>query len=72
VLKNYWYAYFDREIVLIDGLEKKIVAVIPLPAKFVRGDQKHHGAAEPQESSAKGGPSTTGSVPAYTSSETIK
>jgi hypothetical protein len=78
-LKQYWYAYLDREIVLIDSLQKKVVAVIPLPAELVSGDQEHHGAAEPAGASAakptggsKEGASTTGSVPAYTSPETNK
>jgi hypothetical protein len=72
-LKQYWYAYLDREIVLIDSMQKKVVAVIPLPAKFVSGGQEHHGAAESAgESSGKDDASTTGSVPAYTSPESIK
>src|SRR6185295_10346626 len=30
-LKLYKYAYLDREIVLIDGIQQKVVALIPLP-----------------------------------------
>jgi len=71
-LKHYEYAYLDREIVLIDGMQKKVVAVIPLPAKLVSGGQKNQGAAEPAGESESDGASTTGSVPAYTSPETIK
>jgi hypothetical protein len=77
-LKHYWYAHLDREIVLIDSMQKKVVAVIPLPANFVSGGQGNHGAAEPEDESksarskSKDGASTTGSVPAYTSPETIK
>jgi hypothetical protein len=72
-LKHYRYSYLDREIVLIDGQEE-VVAVIPLPAKYVPGSQGHHGAAEPagESSKDKDGGSPTGSVPAYTSPETIK
>jgi hypothetical protein len=73
VLKHYWYAYLDREIVLIDSLQKEVVAVIPLPAKLVSGDPEHHGAAESAgEPKGKAGTSSTDSVPAYTSPETIK
>jgi hypothetical protein len=78
-LKHYWYAYLDREIVLMDGLQKKVVALIPLPAKLVLGGQGNHGAAEPAGESEPAGKSkgedrasTTGSVPAYTSPETIR
>ncbi len=73
-LKNYWYAYLDREIVLIDAMQNKVVAVIPLPAEYVfSGRQVHQGAAEPAgESRGKDGGSSTSSVPAYTSPETIK
>ena len=71
-LKDYWYAYLNQEIVLIDAMRTKVVAVIPLPAKFVSDGQPHQGAAEPAESKSKDGASSTDSVPAYTSPETIK
>jgi hypothetical protein len=82
-LKHYWYAYLDREIVLIDAMQKKVVAVIPLPAEYAfSGRQVHQGAAEPAgesrgedgRSSTRGedGRRSTNSVPAYTSPETIK
>jgi hypothetical protein len=72
ILNQYEYAYLDREIVLIDGMQKKVVAVIPLPAHLVSGGQKDQGAAEPASESKSKGASTTGSVPAYTSPETVK
>jgi hypothetical protein len=72
-LKHYWYAYLNGEIVLIDGIQRKVVAVIPLPAKVVSDGQQHHGAAEPQSASKpEDGAKSTGSVPAYTSPESIK
>ena len=73
VLKQYWYAYLSREVVLIDGLQTKVVAVIPLPTPSESVGQGHNGAAEPaSESKNKDGASSTESVPAYTSPETIK
>jgi len=72
VLKHYWYAYLNREIVLIDAMQKKVVAVIPLPAKLVSGGQAHQGAAEPARESKGDEASTTGSVPAATSPESIR
>jgi hypothetical protein len=82
ILKIYWYSYLDREIVLTDGIKKQVVAVIPLPAKYMIEDQKNQGAAEPATTeSAKPATSVskdkdaagpTGSVPAYTSPETLK
>jgi hypothetical protein len=72
VLKEYWYAYLDREIVMIDAIKKKAVAIIPLPAKYVASGQTHHGAAEPAQSKGPDGASNTDSVPAYTSPETIR
>jgi hypothetical protein len=71
-LKNYWYAHLDREIVLIDSIQKKVVAVIPLPAHLVTRGQQNQGAAESEKEPASGGTGSTGSVPAYTSPETIK
>jgi hypothetical protein len=73
LLKQYWYAYLDQEVVLIDGLQTKVVAVIPLPAPSASVGQSHHGAAEPAgESKPQDGAKNTDSVPAYTSPETIK
>jgi hypothetical protein len=72
-LKQYDYAYLDKEIVLINSLQKKVVEVIPLPEKYVSGDPEHHGAADSEKTAPQGDrASTTGSVPAYTSPETIK
>lgn len=73
ILKEYLYAYLDREIILVDGLRNKVVSLVPLPEQYVTTDQQRHGAAEP--GTAEGvadhsGP--TGSVPAYTSPETIR
>ncbi len=73
VLKHYSYAYLDREIVLIDSLQKKVAAVIPLPAHLVsRGQQQHQGAAESEKEPKSGGKSSTDSVPAGTSPETLR
>ena len=72
VLKEYWYAYLDREIVLIDALQKRVVAVIPLPAKHVTGEQPHQGAAEPASKANEQGATSAGSVPAYTSPESLR
>lgn len=35
-LKEYMYAHLDREIVVVEGLHKKIAALIPLPANLAR------------------------------------
>jgi hypothetical protein len=70
LLKKYFYAYLDREIVLVDG--RKVVALIALPEKLVAGEQPHHGAAEASSTNAKGGTPPTGSVPSHTSPESIK
>jgi hypothetical protein len=67
-LKQYVYAHTHQEIALVDGLKSKVVLVIPLPEP-VTTDQGHHGAAEPANRSDEG---SSGSVPAYTSPETIK
>jgi hypothetical protein len=73
VLKHYSYAYLDREIALIDSLQKKVVAVIPLPAHLVSGgQQQHQGAAESEKEPKSGGTSSTDSVPAGTSPETLR
>jgi hypothetical protein len=71
-LKRHWYAYLDREIVLIDAMQEKVVAVVPLPEKFVSGDQTHQGAAEPASSTDENGKRNTESVPSHTAPETIK
>lgn len=33
-LKEYMYAHLDKEIVILDAIEKKVVALIPLPANL--------------------------------------
>ena len=72
LLKQYWYAYLDQEIALIDGLQTKVVAIIPIPQPASVG-QGHQGAAEPAgESKPQDGAKSTDSVPAYTSPETLK
>jgi hypothetical protein len=71
-LKHHWYAYLNREIVLIDASQATVVAVVPLPEKFVSDDQQHQGAAEPGSSKNEHGGSSTESVPSHTSPETIK
>jgi hypothetical protein len=72
VLKHYSYAYLDREVVLINPLLKKVVAVIPLPAHLVSSGQQDQGAAESEKEPKSGGASSTDSVPAYTSPETLR
>jgi hypothetical protein len=71
-LRRVWYAYLDREIVLIDAAQRKVVAVIPLPEKLLSDDQTHQGAAEPASSKGEHGNSNTQSVPSHTSPESIK
>lgn len=73
-VKEYWYALLDREIVLVDALSMKVVAIVELPQQLIAKEQPHHGAAEPDSADAKGqapdGP--VGSVPSHTSPESIK
>jgi hypothetical protein len=82
-LKDYLYSYLDRDVVVIDGIQEKVVAVIPLPAEYMPGARVHQGAAEPESEPKnkdaasttgqnKDGATTTGSVPAYTSPETTR
>ena len=71
LLKKYFYAFLDREIVLVDG--RKVVAIVALPEKLVAGEQPHQGAAEASSTNAKGSSSSsTGSVPSHTSPESIR
>jgi hypothetical protein len=57
-LKQYMYAHLDREIAIVDALEKKVVALIPLPANLA------------QESSAKPeGTAAADSKPAATTGQ---
>jgi hypothetical protein len=71
-LKRLWYAYLNREIVLVDAAQSKVVAVIPLPEKLISEDQTHQGAAEPASSKDEHGAGNTESVPSHTSPESIK
>lgn len=72
-VKEYWYAFLDREIILVDALEMKVAAIIELPQQLIAGDQPNHGAAEPASADAKGeAPGPVGSVPSHTSPESIK
>ncbi|MGH6770055.1 MAG: hypothetical protein ACRECO_13650 [Xanthobacteraceae bacterium] len=71
-LKHYWYAHLDREILLIDAMQSKVVALIPLPEKLESVGQGHQGAAEPATSKDKYGAGSTESVPSHTSPETIR
>jgi hypothetical protein len=71
-LKQYWYAFTDAEIALVDALARKVVAVLPLPVASVPSGQNDHGAAEPANAKGKDGMGNAGSVPAYTSPETIR
>jgi hypothetical protein len=36
-LKEYMFAHLDRNVVLVDALEKKVIGLIPLPEHLVRG-----------------------------------
>jgi hypothetical protein len=39
-LKEYMYAHIDRNIVLVDALEKKVIVLIPLPENLARSGGK--------------------------------
>ena len=69
LLKEYWYAFLDREVVLVDAAKKKVVAVVDLPETLVADEQPHQGAAE---ASSEGTKDNASSVPSHTSPETIK
>lgn len=72
LLKEYSYAFLDREVVLV-GPTKKVVAVVALPQRLVDGDQPDQGAAEPSSTNAKGDdPPPPAAVPSHTSPESIK
>lgn len=66
MLKEYWYAFLDREVVLVGGSKSKIAAVVDLPQRLIAGEQSYQGATEPKSSD----PAAT--VPSHTSPETIK
>jgi hypothetical protein len=72
LLKQYTYAFLDREVVLVDGPENKIAAIVALPENLIAGGQPHNGAAEASTTNAKGSASPTASVPSHTSPESIK
>lgn len=65
VLKEFQYAYLDREIILINALEKKIVAVVPLPAQLISETTGEGGATNPD-------PADPEKAKAYTSPQTTK
>lgn len=69
LLKEYTYAFLDREVVLVGGPKSRVVAVVALPEKLVAGEQAHQGAAEANSADAKG---NAASVPSHTSPESIK
>jgi hypothetical protein len=71
LLKNYWYALLDAEIVLV-GARSNVVAVIPLPQELVARDKTYHGAADPPSTTGQNGQKPSSSVPSHTSPETIK
>lgn len=71
-LKEYSYAFLDREVVLVGGPKSKVVAVLVLPEKLVAVEQTHQGAAEASSENAKGGTPPAASVPSHTSPESIK
>jgi hypothetical protein len=71
-VKEYWYAFLDREVVLVDALEMKVAAVVDLPQELISTDQPHHGAAEPGSNAQSSAGSPVGSVPSHTSPESIK
>jgi hypothetical protein len=68
LLKEYSYAFLDREVVLV-GPKREVVALIALPEKLVAGEQSHQGAAEASGANGKG---NADSVPSHTSPESIK
>jgi hypothetical protein len=71
-VKEYWYAFLDREVVLVDALAMKVAAVIDLPQELVSADQPFHGAAEPGSNAKSNAGGPVGSVPSHTSPESIK
>ena len=48
-LKDYMYAHLDREIVIVDAMNKKVVAVLPLPANLA-----HESGNKPEGAAAAG------------------
>jgi hypothetical protein len=72
LLKEYSYAFLDREIVLVGGSKSKVVAVLTLPEKLVAVDQAHQGAAEAGSQNSQSGKPPAASVPSHTSPESIK
>jgi len=65
VLKEYQYAFLDHEILLINALERKIVAVVPLPQEFVSETTGGGGATNPS-------PDDPEKAKAYTSPQSNK
>ena len=49
-LKDYMYAHLDREIVIVDAMDKKVVALLPLPANLARESKPEGGAAASADS----------------------
>lgn len=73
LLKEYMYAFLDREVVLVGGPKSKVVAIVGLPEKLFAGEQPDQGASEASsDADAKRDKSSTSSVPSHTSPETIK
>jgi hypothetical protein len=66
ILKEYWYAFLDREVILAGGSKSKVAAVIDLPGNLIAREQPYQGATESQDRDP------AGSVPSHTSPETIK
>jgi hypothetical protein len=65
-LKEYWYAFLDREVILVGGSKSKIAAVVDLPQELIVSEQPHQGAVEAKDREP------AASVPSHTSPETIK
>lgn len=66
LLKEYWYAFLDREVILVGGSKSKLAAVVDLPQGLIVSEQPDQGAAESKDRE----PAT--SVPSHTSPESIK
>jgi hypothetical protein len=71
-LKEYWYAYTDAEIALVMRCRQQLLRSSRFRHRLVSTGHGDHGTAEPAKAKGKDGVGNAGSVPAYTSSETIR
>jgi hypothetical protein len=53
-LKDFMYAHLDREIVIVDAMDKKVVALLPLPANLA-----HESGNKPEGAGPEGKPPAT-------------